>query len=98
MSLRPYKNKRDASEMAIVDCLRKAGCSVIRVDRPCDLLVGYRGVAHLVEVKTGKRGKLTKAQSDFIQAWRGSPVYIIRDVDGALSTLSLWNAIARRAA
>lgn len=97
MPLRSHGNKRDASEAKIVDCLRSAGCSVERMDKPCDLLIGFRGETFLVEVKTGK-GKLTDSQSDFKAKWRGSPVFIIRDVSGALETLKLWTAIARRAA
>jgi len=91
--LRAYANKRDKAEADIVDALRQAGCSVVRMDKPCDLLVGHRRATYLVEVKTGK-GKLTDSQSDFTKTWKGSPVFIIRDVDGVLETLKLWNAIS----
>lgn len=90
--LRAYANKRDASEAAIVEVLRKAGCSVIRMDKPVDLLVGFRGGTFLVEVKTGK-GKLNEGQSEFIRQWRGAPVFVVRDTDGALETLKMWGAL-----
>jgi len=91
MTLRVYKNKRDKAEADIVDALRKAGCSVVRLDRPVDLLVGYRRQTHLVEIKTGK-GKLTKSQEEFRVTWRGAYFYILRDVDDALKALKLWGA------
>lgn len=88
MSLRRYANKRDTSEVDIVECLRKAGCAVYRLDKPCDLIVLYRGVVRLVEIKTGKRGKLTEAQEAFRAIW---PLLVIRDVDGALKALKDWS-------
>lgn len=92
MTLRSYANKRDKNEAEIVEVLRKAGCSVFRLDKPCDLLVGFRRQIFLVEVKA-KKGKLTKAQSEFAQTWRGPPVFIIRSVDGALETIKRWSSI-----
>lgn len=90
MTLRAHGNKRDKSEAAIVETLRKAGCSVYRLDKPCDLIILYRGAVHLVEVKSGRRGKLTEAQDAFRAIW---PLYIIRDVDGALEALRQWSAL-----
>ena len=99
MTLRSYANKRDKSEAAIVEVLRKAGCSVIHMDRPVDLLVRYRGQVHLVECKSGKRGRLTKSQRDLIDdRW---PVFVIRDIDEALAVLTEWGVLPaqkRRAA
>jgi hypothetical protein len=86
--LRAYGNKRDASEAGIVEVLRVAGALVYRLDRPCDLLVYYRGVIRVVEVKTGK-GKLTENQKEFRKHW---PLHIIRDVDGALEAVKLWSS------
>jgi hypothetical protein len=91
--LRAHGNKRDASEGPIVDLLRKAGCTVVLLDKPTDLLVGYRGtITALCEVKTGKRGKLTPDQKEFIASWRGSPVVILRSVDDAFNILKVWSA------
>jgi Holliday junction resolvase len=99
MSLRRYANRRDASEKPIVDLLEKTGCSVVRLDKPVDLLVGYRGVTHLVEVKTGGTHygkKLNANQSDFADGWRGSPVVVMRTADDALRILTEWGALGRR--
>lgn len=96
MTLRSYANKRDANEPEIVEALRKAGCSVVRLDKPVDLLIGYRGVTHLAEVKTDK-GKLTKAQDDFRKSWQGSYFYILRDVDDALTMLRIMQSLRKAA-
>lgn len=93
--LRTFANKRDRAEPEIVDALRKAGCLVYRLDKPCDLICCYRGSVYLVEIKTGKRGKLTKAQESFRAIW---PLHVIRDVDEALETLKTWAFVARAAA
>ena len=49
-----------------------------------DLLVGYRSITTMIEVKTAK-GKLNALQQDWHDRWTGSPVVVIRsvnDVDG----------------
>lgn len=62
--------KRDANEPAIVEALTRAGCTVVRLDVPADLLVGVDGVTWLLEVKTTK-GTLTDDQRTFAESWRG---------------------------
>jgi len=81
-----HNAKRDANEKAIVDDLIAIGCSVVRLDKPLDLLVGYRGVNWLLEVKTEK-GKLTPDQEEFIPEWRGQ-VAIVRTSEQAISIVS----------
>lgn len=83
---------RDANEEPIVKALRKLGCSVVRLDTPCDLLVGFHGVTALAEIKLplgpkgGKSGRdLTKAQADFRDGWRGSPLEILRSQGDCIS-------------
>jgi hypothetical protein len=93
MTLRRFANKRDISEPAIVELLRAAGCTVVLMDKPTDLLIGYRGKTAIAECKTGK-GKLTKDQKDFLASWRGSPVIILRTPADAIETLKQWNATA----
>lgn len=85
--------KRDTAEPLVVEASRAAGCSVERTDKPCDLLVGFAGVTHLVEVKTGTKGygaALNSNQADFARDWRGSPVQIVRTADEALALVSSW--------
>lgn len=89
--------KRDIAEPLVVEAFRAAGCSVERMDRPCDLLVGLHGVSHLVEVKTGSKGYgkgLNANQAQWAEAWRGGRIYIVRTPDEALSLVNQWHADA----
>ena len=91
MTLRSYANKRDASEKSIVQALEDAGCSVVRMDKPVDLLIGFRGVTHLAECKTpgtqyGK--KINHNQEKFSQSWLGSSVIVLRTIDDVVSVIS----------
>jgi len=76
-----HKNKRDANEPDLFSELRAYGLSVEPMDKPADALVGYLGRTYLVEVKTPK-GKLTGAQEDFLETWKGD-FHIIRTIEDA---------------
>ena len=84
------RRKADRNQAAIVDALRTVGCSVQPLHGAGsgvpDLLVGYRGVNLLMEVKNGKRGKLTPAQYVWHRDWRG-PLAVVRSVEEALTVL-----------
>ena len=58
-----------------------------------DLVVGFRGLTHLVEVKDGEKPpsarKLTPDQVEWHAAWRGSPVHVVKNVDEALAVLGI---------
>ena len=85
-----YARKVDGNQQAIVTALRQVGASVIHlhtVGHGCpDLLVGYRGVNHLIEIKADN-GRMTQAQLALHGAWRGAPVIIVRSVDEALQAI-----------
>lgn len=83
MSLNRYAKKRDLNEREIVDALRKAGATVVQLDRPVDLLVGYRRRTVLIEVKS-KGGKLNEAQREFFGDWRGGDLLTVWSVEQAL--------------
>jgi hypothetical protein len=51
-----------------------------------DLLVGWRGVTYLVEIK-GEKGKFTPAQEDFYTRWRGGSILCLRTVSDAIDFL-----------
>lgn len=78
--------KIDANQPEIVLALRAVGASVECMQAAGsgfpDLVVGYRGVNYLLEIKTAK-GKLTKDQKTWHPLWRGQ-VEIVRSVDEAL--------------
>ena len=76
----------DANQNEIVAALRSVGASVAPAHTMGggfpDLVVGFRGMTYLLEVKTAK-GKLTKDQRAWHPAWRGH-VAIVRSVEEAL--------------
>lgn len=75
---RPVAN-RDANHGEIVAALRAVGCTIVDLAAVGggvpDLLVGYRGVNLLVEVKDGSRvpseRRLRPSQLEFRDEWRG---------------------------
>lgn len=75
---RPVAN-RDANHGEIVAALRAVGCTIVDLAAVGggvpDLLVGYRGVNLLVEVKDGSRvpseRRLRPSQVAFRDQWRG---------------------------
>jgi hypothetical protein len=82
--MRKYGARRDVNEARIVPALRKRGATVRYLSAPGlpDLLVGFRGVNYLLEVKAQK-GKLTPPEQDFFDEWRGQAV-IVRSIEDAL--------------
>ena len=79
--------KRDIAEPEIVTALTQCGFTVFRLDQPVDLLVGFRGVSYLVEVKTGTKGyakSLNDNQKKFVSGWRGSPVVKLTSAQDAI--------------
>lgn len=85
-------NHRDLIEPEIVQALRAIpGVTVWHTDQPADLLVGFRGVNLIWEIKTptelGGRGLgLTKNERTFHQTWTGQ-VQIISSVDQAITEI-----------
>jgi Holliday junction resolvase len=87
--------KVDANQTEIVKALRQVGASVqslASTGKGCpDLLVGFRGVNWLLEIKDGRKvrsaRKLTEDQVVWHQTWRGK-VYIVESVDQALNLLN----------
>lgn len=82
--------RTDANQKEIVKTFRDMGASVLilsMVGKGCpDILVGYRGVNYLVEIKDGAKApsakKLTPAEQDFFFGW-GGQVCIIESVSEA---------------
>lgn len=87
MSLRRTAAKRDSNEPEIIQALKAAGCTVVRLSAVgCpDLLVGIDGLNFLIEVKEPK-GKLTEDQVEFHEDWRGQ-VAIVRTIEEALEII-----------
>ena len=79
--------KRDASEPEIVSALIQCGFSVERMDKPTDLLVGFRRRCWLVECKSSDKGygkDLNENQKQFAAKWRGPEIVILRSAQDAI--------------
>lgn len=89
-----YANRIDANQGRIVEALRGAGAFVRIVtqgDGIPDLLVAYRGVTILMEVKDGDKvpsaRKLTEAEQKFFDEWTGGMLVIVNSAQEALEIL-----------
>ncbi len=84
--------RTDANHSAIVEALRGIGASVVSLadlgGGIPDLLIGFRGVNLLLEVKDGDKPisqrKLTQAEEKFFEEWRGR-VFLAVDVEDAVN-------------
>ena len=88
--------KSDANAHQIVEKLRGIGASVAYIGSPFqvpgipDLLVGWRGVTHLMEIKNpATKGKLKPGQEKFRQEWTGGPLHAVWTVEDAFAALGL---------
>ena len=88
--------KIDKNQSEVVAALRKVGASVqslASIGKGCpDLLVGFQGKLYLIEVKDGtnvpSKQLLTEDQKKWHDNWTGSPVHVVRSIDGALKILN----------
>lgn len=86
MGLNKYAKRRDKNEGIIVDALQIKGAEVHRLDRPVDLLIGYRGETVLAEVKA-PRANLSTTQQEWREAWQGGRVVVLRTIDDAMALI-----------
>jgi hypothetical protein len=84
--------KRDDAEPGVVLAFLSNGATVDKLPggngRP-DLLVGYRGRSHLVEVKTN-RAKLRPGQKQWAERWCGEAPVVARTPAQARKWLAIW--------
>mgnify|MGYP001561855261 CR=1 FL=1 len=90
--------KRDDNEAEIVSALERCGATVERLsgaDLP-DLLVGFRGLNVLMEVKqeAGARGgtshkELLPGQIEWHTGWKGARPVVVRTVEEALAAIGV---------
>ncbi len=89
-----YAARVDANQPEIVKDLRAIGATVQplhQVGKGCpDLLVGFRGINHLLEVKDGdkppSKRRLTPAEQRWHDEWRGQRA-IVKNVDEAYKVI-----------
>lgn len=86
-----YGKHVDRNQLEIVQALEAIGCDVCEVGWPVDLLVGYRALNFLIEVKDPLKPpserKLTQDQEDFFAMWRGQ-VRKVETVDDAIQLVT----------
>ena len=90
------KAKADANQPEVVSALRQAGATVQHlhaVGGGCpDLLVGFKGLNLLIEVKDGSKPpsaqKLTPAQIDWHRDWRGV-VHVVNSPEATLAAIGV---------
>ncbi len=88
-----YAARRDKPESEIVQAARQIGASISRLDANYqsgvpDLLIGFRAVNVLVEVK-GPAGKLLDSQVAFREQWRGQ-YDVAHNVDELIAILDRY--------
>lgn len=77
----------DLNQPAIIDALVRIGCQCHEIERPVDLLVEFRGMWILLEVKNKKgKNKLTKEQDRFFGKVK-APAFIVRDIEEACAAV-----------
>ena len=92
--------KVDANQKQVVKALRDAGATVQHlhaVGAGCpDLLVGFRAINYLMEVKDGHKPpsarKLTPDQVVWHDQWRGN-AHVVKSVTEALAVLGLMPTV-----
>lgn len=92
------RGRVDENHAAIVDLLRGFGCSVVSTagvgDGFPDVVVGFQGVTHLIEIKNGKksasRRKLTDDEKEWHATWQGDPVCIVESLRDAEELVRTW--------
>jgi hypothetical protein len=89
--VRQYAKKIDTLQTEVVSALRKIGASVTILSAVGkgvpDLLVGFRGVNFLIEVKSHSKAKLTPDQVVFFGTWCGQ-VSVVYSVEEAISLVT----------
>lgn len=87
-----FPKKVDNNQLEIVKVFKSLGATVLNlsaVGKGCpDLLIGYKGISVLVEIKS-KTGKFTEPQLKFMEQWQGGAVNRIDSIDGAIRLIKL---------
>ena len=100
MKYRGHARKRDENEPGIVAALELAGATVVSLDKPVDLLVGFESDTELLEVKNGNQPpswqRVTPDQAEFFKHWKGKRARIVRTMREALETVGVPDDQARK--
>ena len=91
------RGRIDDNQQAIVNILRTTGATVVLLSGVGkgvpDLLVGFKGVTLLMEIKDGKKPpsdrKLTTDQQKWHAEWKGGALSIVDSADSALRMIGV---------
>lgn len=83
-----YAKKIDANQPAIVEALEAVGAKVWAIGDPLDLLVAFREVFYILEVKMPGEKLSVSQQKTVLKMWdAGCKVCVVYDVDEALQAI-----------
>jgi hypothetical protein len=83
-----YADKPDTNQPEIVDALRAVGAKVYIISYPLDLLVAFREIFYIIEVKSQGEKLSTSQQKTVLEMWdAGCMVHVVYDVDEALQAI-----------
>jgi len=93
--------RKDANHNEIADYFIAHGCSVgdlSQVKRLCDMVVGYKGLNELVEIKDGSKPpsaqKLTEGEAKFHREWLGT-ITVITSIEDAAKLITIMKDKSR---
>lgn len=90
-----YTNKIDENQPEIVQALERCGATVWKVNGTFDLIVGFQGKNHILEVKNprlekgGGRHGLTPSQVKLMGGWKGDEIHIVENISEALEAVGI---------
>jgi len=87
-------HQKDGNEDRLRALMEAHGVTVVKIGRPIDLLVAFKGATGVVEVKT-PAGKLEASQKSFLQAWPGLSA-VLRTESETLAFISALKTHAAR--
>lgn len=81
--------KVDANQKEIVKALEQVpGVTVCPIGKPLDLLIGYQGITHIVEIKNPDgKDQVNDDQQRFIDSWTGRRPEVARTLDEVLDII-----------
>ena len=87
----------DRNQAEIVNALKRIGCTVHCThqlgDGFADIVVGFRGVNYLMEIKDGEKPpsaqRLTPHEREFHDKWQGS-IVVVNSIDAALHAVGAY--------
>ena len=84
--------RTDGNQKAIVEYIRSIGGLVLHLHalkNCCDILVGFRGVIYLFEIKNGAKKKLTPGEAEFFREWMGYNLHVVAGIEDVNKVLNI---------